>query len=117
MPEEDKKITVRSKGPHLLRGAIPRRVSRKSCLKKVSHYHGKRMVRSAFTRAFAATLYPISRVCGVKGSDPEVLAQIIDKLDNCPSGALAYALENGDEIIEPDLAKEVVVIRRLEIAA
>ena len=52
-----------------------------------------------------------------QSSDSEVLAQIIDKLDNCPSGALAYALENGDEIIEPDLAKEVVVIRRLEIAA
>jgi hypothetical protein len=42
--------------------------------------------------------------------DPEVLAQIIDKLDNCPSGALAYALENGGEMIEPDLPKEVVVI-------
>jgi hypothetical protein len=52
-----------------------------------------------------------------QSSDPEVLAQIIDKLDNCPSGALAYALENGNEIIEPDLAKEVVVIRRFEMAA
>ncbi len=46
-----------------------------------------------------------------------MLAQIIDKLDNWPSGALAYALENGDETIEPDLAKEVFVIRRLEMAA
>ncbi|MBU17525.1 MAG: hypothetical protein CL725_07465 [Chloroflexi bacterium] len=51
-----------------------------------------------------------------QSSDSEVLAQIIDKLDNCPSGALAYALENGDETIEPDLAKEVFVIRRLEMA-
>lgn len=43
-------------------------------------------------------------------NDPDVLAQVIDKLDNCPSGALAYALEAGGEIIEPELAKEVVVI-------
>ena len=43
-------------------------------------------------------------------NDPEVLAKIIDKLDNCPSGAHAYALEDGGEIIEPELPKEVVVI-------
>jgi len=40
----------------------------------------------------------------------EVLAQIIDKLNNCPFGAPAYALESGGEIIEPELAEEVVVI-------
>ena len=42
--------------------------------------------------------------------DPEVLAQIIDKLDNCPSGSLAYSLEADGEIIEPELAQEVVAI-------
>jgi hypothetical protein len=31
-------------------------------------------------------------------------------IDNCPSGALAYSLEEGGEIIEPELAKEIVVI-------
>ncbi len=45
-----------------------------------------------------------------ESEDAQVLAQIIDKLDNCPSGALAYALEADGEIIEPELAKEVVVI-------
>jgi hypothetical protein len=38
-------------------------------------------------------------------SAPEVLAKIIDKLDNCPSGALAYALASGGEIFEPDLRR------------
>ena len=42
--------------------------------------------------------------------DPKVLAQIIDKIDNCPSGALAYSSEETGEIIEPELAQEVVVI-------
>ena len=42
--------------------------------------------------------------------DPQVLARIIDKIDNCPSGALAYALEEDGEIIEPDLPMEIVVI-------
>ena len=70
-------------------------------------------VHSGFCRDTVSDIWSMRR----QSSDPEVLAQIIDKLDNCPSGALAYALENGDEIIEPDLAKEVVVIRRLEMAA
>lgn len=42
--------------------------------------------------------------------DPKVLAQIIDKIDNCPSGALAYSSEETGEIIEPELAQQVVVI-------
>lgn len=42
--------------------------------------------------------------------DPEVLAQIIKMIDNCPSGALAYSLEPDGEIIEPELPKEIVVI-------
>jgi len=42
--------------------------------------------------------------------DPEVLAQIIKMIDNYPSGALAYSLEEGGEIVEPELAKEIVVI-------
>ena len=45
-----------------------------------------------------------------ESSDPQVLAQIIDKIDNCPSGALAYSLETDGEIIEPDLKEEVVAI-------
>ena len=69
-------------------------------------------VHLGFCRDTVSDIWSMRR----QSSDPEVLAQIIDKLDNCPSGALAYALENGDEIIEPDLAKEVVVIRRFEMA-
>ena len=42
--------------------------------------------------------------------DEQVLAQIIDKIDNCPSGALAYALESDGEMNEPDLPNEVTVI-------
>jgi uncharacterized Fe-S cluster protein YjdI len=70
-------------------------------------------VHSGFCRDTVSDIWSMRR----QSSDSEVLAQIIDKLDNWPSGALAYALENGDETIEPDLAKEVFVIRRLEMAA
>ena len=45
-----------------------------------------------------------------ESQDAQVLAQIIDKIDNCPSGALAYALEEDGGMIEPDLTKEIVVI-------
>jgi hypothetical protein len=47
LPEEDKKITVRSKGPYLLRGGIPLVRKPQVMSEKVSRYHGKRMVRSA----------------------------------------------------------------------
>ena len=45
-----------------------------------------------------------------ESQDPQVRAQIITMIDNCPSGALAYSLEPDGEIIEPDLPKQVVVI-------
>ena len=70
-------------------------------------------VHLGFCRDTVSDIWSMRR----QSSDPEVLAKIIDQLDNCPSGALAYAFENGEKIIEPDLAKEVVVIRRLEMAA
>ena len=63
-------------------------------------------VHSGFCRDTVSDIWNMRR----HSNDPEVLAKIIDKLDNCPSGALAYALESGGEIIEPELAKEVVVI-------
>ena len=63
-------------------------------------------VHSGFCRDTVSDIWNMRR----HSNDPEVLAQIIDKLDNCPSGALAYALEAGGDIIEPELAKEVVVI-------
>ena len=43
-------------------------------------------------------------------NDGQVLAQIIAMIEKCPSGTLAYTLEPGGEIIEPDLPKEVAVI-------
>ena len=43
-------------------------------------------------------------------NDSEVLAEIIAMIDRCPSGTLAYTLEPGGEIMEPDLPKEVVVV-------
>ena len=63
-------------------------------------------MHSGFCRDRISDIWSMRR----DSNDPEVLAKIIDKLDNCPSGALAYALEAGGEIIEPELPKEVVVI-------
>ena len=63
-------------------------------------------VHAGFCRDTVSDIWRMRR----DSNDPDVLAQVIDKLDNCPSGALAYALEAGGEIIEPELAKEVVVI-------
>lgn len=45
-----------------------------------------------------------------ESQDPQILAEIITMIENCPSGALAYSLEQDGEIIEPDIPKEVVVI-------
>ena len=45
-----------------------------------------------------------------ESNDSEVRAQIIAMIDRCPSGTLAYTLEPGGEIIEPDLPMEVAVI-------
>ena len=45
-----------------------------------------------------------------ESNDSEVLAEIIAMIERCPSGTLAYTLEPGGEIMEPDLPKEVVVI-------
>jgi len=170
MPDEGKKITIRPKGPYLLRGGIP--LVRKS---QVMSEHGEplswqeegpveaketyRLCRcgQSKTKPFCDGTHTIDRFDGTQSADtgqiadrsktfrspkifiqedhpicvhsgfcrdtvsdiwsmrrhstdPEVLAKIIDKLDNCPSGALAYALESGGEIIEPELAEEVVVI-------
>ncbi len=170
MPEEDKTITVRSKGPYLVRGGIP--LVRKS---QVMSEHGEplswkdegpisadgvyRLCRCGqsgtkpfcdgshtmveFEGAESADTGPVSArsttrrspkifiqdehsICVHSGfcrdrlsdiwkmrrdsEDPEVLARIIDKLDNCPSGALAYSLEADGEMIEPELPQEVVVI-------
>ena len=58
-------------------------------------------VHSGFCRDTVSDICSMRRHC----SDPEVLAKVIYKLDNCPSGALAYALESGGEIIEPDLRR------------
>ncbi len=45
-----------------------------------------------------------------ESNDRQVLAEIIGMIERCPSGTLAYTLEPGGEIIEPDLPKEVAVI-------
>ena len=45
-----------------------------------------------------------------ESNESAVLAQIIGMIERCPSGTLAYRLEPGGEVIEPDLPKEVVVI-------
>lgn len=45
-----------------------------------------------------------------ESNDSQVLAEIIAMIDRCPSGTLAYTLEPGGEIIEPDLPKEVAII-------
>ena len=165
MPEEDKKITVRSKGPYLLRGGIPlvrksqvmsplgERLSWKdegtiSAEEPIGYvgvvslnrnpsptvptrwcgstarnrptrgqypiaarplgprrYLSKKTIRSVCIQVFAATPFPISGACGATAATPKCWQKIIDKLDNCPSGSLAYALESGGEIIEPDLRR------------
>ena len=43
-------------------------------------------------------------------TNAEGRAQIIAMVELCPSGALAYVLENGGPTVEPGLAKEVTVI-------
>ncbi len=63
-------------------------------------------VHSGFCRDRLSDIWQMRK----DSQDPEVLAQIIDKIDNCPSGALAYSLEADGEIIEPDLPQEVVII-------
>ena len=45
-----------------------------------------------------------------KTADAQVRAEVIAMVEKCPSGALAYSLELDGEIIEAELAKEVVVI-------
>ena len=45
-----------------------------------------------------------------ESNDSQVLAEIIGMIERCPSGTLAYTLEPGAEVIEPDLPEEVVVI-------
>jgi CDGSH-type Zn-finger protein/ferredoxin len=42
-------------------------------------------------------------------TDPEVRAQIMKMIDQCPSGALAYALEAGGDPVEIDLPKEIAL--------
>ena len=44
-----------------------------------------------------------------ESNDSEVRDQIIAMIERCPSGTLAYTLEPGGEIREPDLPKEVAV--------
>ena len=63
-------------------------------------------VHSGFCRDRISDIWKMRR----ESQDARVLAQIIDKIDNCPSGALAYALEPDGAMIEPDLPKEVTVI-------
>jgi CDGSH-type Zn-finger protein len=63
-------------------------------------------VHSGFCRDRLSDIWKMRR----DSNDAQVLARIIDKLDNCPSGALAYSLGGDGEVIEPELAKEVVVI-------
>ena len=168
--EEDKKITVRPKGPYLVRGEIP--LVRKSQVMSehgeplswkdegvISAEGGYRLCRCGqskskpfcdgthtlveFDGTESADTGPLSArsktrssqkifiqddhsICVHSGfcrdrisdvwkmrhqsEDATVLAQIIDKIDNCPSGALAYALEEDGEMIEPGLPKEIVVI-------
>ena len=60
-------------------------------------------VHSGFCRDRISDIWKMRR----ESEDAQVLAQIIDKIDNCPSGALAYALEADGEMIEPELPKEV----------
>ena len=63
-------------------------------------------VHSGFCRDRISDIWKMRR----ESQDAQVLAQIIDKIDNCPSGALAYALEADGEMVEPDLPQEIVVI-------
>ena len=42
--------------------------------------------------------------------DSLVRVQIMDMVEKCPSGTLSFALEADDEVIEPDLPKEIAVI-------
>lgn len=42
-------------------------------------------------------------------TDPEVRAQIMKMIDQCPSGALAYALAPGSDTVEIDLPKEIAL--------
>ena len=58
-------------------------------------------MHSGFCRDTVSDIWSMRR----HSNYPEVLEKIIDKLDNCPLGALAYALESGGEIIEPDLRR------------
>ena len=46
-----------------------------------------------------------------RNSEAEVLAQKIDNLNTCPSGALAYRLEAGGETVGLDFSHEAVVVR------
>jgi len=63
-------------------------------------------VHSGFCRDRISDIWEMRK----DSADSQVLAQIIDKIDNCPSGALAYALEADGENIEPKLPREIVVI-------
>lgn len=42
-------------------------------------------------------------------TDPDVRAQIMKMIDQCPSGALAYALAPGSDTVEIDLPKEIAL--------
>ena len=63
-------------------------------------------VHSGFCRDRISDIWQMRK----DSQDAQILAQIIDKIDNCPSGALAYALESDGDMIEPDLPREVTVI-------
>lgn len=41
--------------------------------------------------------------------DTQVRAQLMAMVEHCPSGALTYSLEEGGELVEPDLPEEVAV--------
>ena len=56
-----------------------------------------------------------TRVSGIKDlvartADTSVRSQVIAMIERCPSGALTYAVEEGDPDIEPDLPQQVAVI-------
>jgi CDGSH-type Zn-finger protein/uncharacterized protein YndB with AHSA1/START domain len=41
--------------------------------------------------------------------DPQVRAQVMAMIERCPSGSYVYALEEGEEDVEPDLPQQVAV--------
>lgn len=45
-----------------------------------------------------------------QSDDTQVRAQIMGMVEKCPSGTLAFALDEDSEVIEPDLPEEIAVI-------